>query len=52
MQEVSRTTIKFYINYEECKLDLKSIPVLELPGFILTMRNVNAGIVPKTLAFV
>ena len=31
----------FYINYEECKLDIKvGITKLRI-GFILTMRNVN-----------
>ena len=33
--------IKFYINYEECKLIRKYINPIPIFRFILTMRNVN-----------
>ncbi len=34
-------SIRFYINYEECKLSVINSLLLPNKSFILTMRNVN-----------
>ncbi len=39
----------FYINYEECKFATFNSLAIAFNGFILTMRNVNFGLIPNHL---